>query len=30
MRNNYMIIYIDEWKKKRQEINQIINQNQNY
>ena len=26
MRNNYMIIYIDEWKKKRQEINQIINQ----
>lgn len=29
MRNNYMIIYIDEWKKKRQEINRIINQNNN-
>lgn len=29
MRNNYMIIYIDEWKKKRQEINRINNQNNN-
>lgn len=24
-----MIIYIDKWKKKRQEINRIINQNNN-